>query len=104
MKLKSVLGIGVAAAVIALVPATVASAGSTTVNAGGGLWQYGTEGTNGFGTTFSYYTHATKNHTATACDGRLPRNCKQVAAVKNQWARASLTSSYGGNAAYWNTL
>jgi lactococcin 972 family bacteriocin len=72
----------------------------TTTNAGGGLWQYGVSGN-----VFSYYHHATKGHTATACDGRDPfKTCKQVAAVKNNWARAATNAGPRGNTAYWNTL
>ncbi|SEI15557.1 MULTISPECIES: lactococcin 972 family bacteriocin [unclassified Leifsonia] len=79
---------------------SVVKMGTTTQNAGGGLWQYGVEST-----TFSYYHHATKNHTATACNGAsFGQTCSQAAAVKNAWARASISKTPQRNTAYWNTL
>jgi lactococcin 972 family bacteriocin len=80
---------------------TAAATGSNSTNAGGGLWQYGTDSS----IVFSYYHHGSKNHTATACDGSMIKTCKQVAAVPNQWARATTGKTIlGGNTAFWNTL
>jgi lactococcin 972 family bacteriocin len=92
----------VAAAMVVL-PVTAANASSTSTNAGGGLWQYGVE-SGLVGKVYSNYHHASKNHTATACDGSLSHHCKQVAAVKGAWAKASTNKSNSGNTAYWNTL
>ena len=64
---KRIIATAAVAMAIALTPAVSASASSTTVSAGGGLWQYGVESN-----VFSYYQHATKSHTATACE-RIPR-------------------------------
>ena len=93
----------VAAAALVVLPVTAANASATSTNAGGGLWQYGVE-TGLVGHVYSNYHHATKNHTATACDGSISHTCKQAAAIKNAWAKASTNKSNGGNTAYWNTL
>ncbi|WP_350224770.1 lactococcin 972 family bacteriocin [Leifsonia sp. fls2-241-R2A-40a] len=97
MKLRNAGFAALLAAALVAVP--VSSASATTVNAGGGLWQYGSDSN-----VYSYYHHATKNHTATACNGGIVDRCRQVAAVKNQWARATQVRSLRGNTAYWNTL
>ncbi len=93
----------VAAAAMVALPATAANASSTTTNAGGGLWQYGVDA-GLVGQVWSNYQHSTKNHTATACDGSVAHTCKQAAAVKGAWAKASTNKSNGGNTAFWNTL
>ncbi len=102
------LGLAPAAASAATTPAaTIGHVASvivpqTTKNVGGGLWQYGRDGAP-FGTSWSNYHHATKYHSATACNGALFQTCKQVTAAKNVWAKASVTASLFGNTAYWNT-
>ncbi|WP_345761903.1 lactococcin 972 family bacteriocin [Diaminobutyricibacter sp. McL0608] len=93
----------VAAAAMVSLPVTAANASTTSTNAGGGLWQYGVD-SGLVGKVFSNYHHATKNHTATACDGSLAHTCKQAAAIKGAWAKASTNKSNGGNTAFWNTL
>jgi lactococcin 972 family bacteriocin len=75
---------------------------ATTQSVGGGLWQYGRDGAP-FGTSWSHYHHATKYHSATACNGAIFQTCKQVTAAKNVWAKASVAASIFGNTAYWNT-
>lgn len=87
---------GPAAEVTSIVPM------ATSVAVGGGLWQYGRDGAP-FGTSWSNYHHATKYHSATACNGALFQTCKQVTAAKNVWAKASTAASLSGNTAYWNT-
>ena len=96
---RSMIAAAALAVALTAIP-TVAASATTTVNAGGGLWQYGVDGN-----VFSNYHHETKSHTATACDNGYLKTCKQVAAVRGQWARASTSASWnGGNTAFWNTL
>jgi lactococcin 972 family bacteriocin len=90
-----------AAATASVMPKAAVATGSNTTQPGGGLWQYGTTSQ----TVFSYYNHSSKNHTATACDGSLFKTCRQVAAIKGQWARSTTQKTWtGGNTAFWNTL
>lgn len=110
---------GIAIAALVLAPAAAASAATahvgapagvaaslivpqTTKSIGGGLWQYGRDGAP-FGTSWSNYHHATKYHSATACDGAIFQTCKQVTAAKNKWAKSSTPASPWGNTAWWNT-
>lgn len=87
-----------AGSLLAVVP--VAGATATTVSVGGGLWQYGTTGTQ----VYSYYHHSTKYHSATACNQDIFQPCVQVTAVAGSWAKVTLTKRFtGGNTAYWNT-
>jgi len=96
------IAIGGATAANAAESAPSVRAGDTTAKVGGGLWQYGV--TSWFvGTVYSNYHHATKYHTATACDGALLKTCTQVAAAANKWAKASKPASPSGNTASWNT-
>jgi lactococcin 972 family bacteriocin len=95
--MSSVLALG-----LAVVPVGAANA-LTSQNAGGGLWQWGIQS----GQVISNYHHATRNHTATACDDRVFQTCIQKAASPNSWAKASTSagSAPGAtNKAYWNVL
>ena len=106
MLFKKTLLVGLVAAALAVAPAAAATAavtGTNATNAGGGMWQYGITGTLS-GTVYSNYHHATKYHTATACDGALFKTCKQSAAAAGSWAKAATVKSNGGNTAFWNTL
>ena len=61
------------------------------VNVGGGTWNYGTDySLSGQKHCFSYYTHPTNRHTATAIIGADNR---RVSASAGNWARAD---AYGG--------
>lgn len=96
--LGSALAIG-----LAVVPVTAANAALTSQSAGGGLWQWGIQS----GQVVSNYHHATRYHTATACDDRVFQTCIQKAAAANAWAKASTSagSSFGAtNKSYWNAF
>jgi lactococcin 972 family bacteriocin len=99
MRMKRlVVTAGAAAALLIALPATAASAGTAAV--GGGLWDHGVGG----GKVYSKYHHATKYHSATACNGGLLNQCSKAVAAKGKWANASLPRNIGGgNTAYWNT-
>jgi lactococcin 972 family bacteriocin len=85
------------AALLVGVPATAASAATSAV--GGGLWDHGVNSR-----VYSKYHHASKYHSATACNGGLLNQCAKSVAVKNKWASASLPRNIGGgNTAFWNT-
>lgn len=99
-KVKMFVAAGAIAAALAVVPAT-GSMALTSESQGGGLFQYGVEG----GTVYSNYHHARYYHTATACNNGMIDKCRQVAAAKNQWAKASIASSWlGGNTSWWNVI
>lgn len=101
MRFKKTITSAAVAAALVLIPVSAASAQTWTSTPGGGTWQHGVEG----GAVFSYYHHPGKSHTATACNSGVFDKCRQVVAVKNQWARASNTASWnGGNTAFWNVL
>ncbi len=104
-KLLSIVGASALALGLTTValPETAANASSAVTNAGGGVWEYGVE-TGLVGHVYSNYHHATKGHTATACDGSLAHTCKRIVAVKGYWAKASTNKSNGGNTPFWNTL
>ncbi|MBX3098325.1 MAG: lactococcin 972 family bacteriocin [Salinibacterium sp.] len=95
---KKLVGVGVAAAALVLLP--VAGALATTVNVGGGLWSYGTT----IDTVYSNYHHGSLYHSATACHSGWVDRCHQASASAGAWANASNAKSpWGGNTAYWNT-
>jgi lactococcin 972 family bacteriocin len=94
-----IIGVTIAAALIAL-PATAASA-ATVHPKEGGLWDYGVSD----GNVYSSYYHATKDHTATACNGGLIDACHKAVATKKHWAKAKNIQSYtGGNKAYYSIV
>lgn len=110
MRINKALSVLVLSGLLVAIPTTPVAAATTqksivkskasTESVGGGLWQFGVEST-----VFSYYHHATKSHTATACNGSsFGQKCSQVAAVKNSWANATITKTPSGNTAFWNTL
>lgn len=93
---KMLLGAALALAAVAL-PTTAASATGAVV--GGGNWNYGVQS----GKVYSNYYHASKYHSATACNGALFDKCHAAYANAKIWANASNGSSpLGGNTAYWN--
>lgn len=97
---KKFLGAAVALAAVVLVAAPATSASAGTVSAGGGLWDYGVGTVN----VWSKYHHATKYHSATACNGNIWNECRKAVAEKNKWASATIGKTpSGGNTAYWNT-
>lgn len=77
-----------------------AAAEATTVNVGGGTWDYG----GSFLTTWTYsnYIHPTKNHGSTACNAN---SCDESGPTpRNVWSKARVHSTLsGGNKTYWHT-
>ncbi|MBA8990776.1 lactococcin 972 family bacteriocin [Curtobacterium pusillum] len=71
----------------------------TTEKVGGGVWIYGTGG----GNSYSYYDHASKTHSSTACSG-FGTSCKGSGWVaKNKRSVAQVLKTAWGNTAFWNT-
>lgn len=99
MKASRLIATGSAVAALVLLPTAAALA--TTVNVGGGLWQYGTTSTE----VYSNYHHPSLYHSSTACNaGALGDKCDQGVAAAGAWSYASIGKSWlGGNTAYWNT-
>ncbi len=98
MKKRNLL-VGAALATAAvLMPVTAANATGAVV--GGGNWNYGVQG----GKVTSNYYHATKYHSATACNAGKFDACHAAYANGKVWANATKAASiFGGNTAYWNT-
>ncbi|MDN3478801.1 lactococcin 972 family bacteriocin [Curtobacterium sp. APC 4022] len=98
MRFTKLATIAAASAVLIVgIPATAASAATSAV--GGGLWDHGVNSK-----VYSKYHHASKYHSATACNGGLLNQCAKSVAAKNKWASASLPRNLGGgNTAFWNT-
>lgn len=74
----------------------------TTVNVGGGTWNYGTSiDNNGTKHCWSHYIHPTKTHSATAIMGA--QNVK-VRKTPKLWANADIYGGAGSTCyAYWST-
>lgn len=73
-----------------------AASARTVAHVGGGYWEYGTA--NGF--VQSFYSHASKTHKATACDGA--NRCTYTGwKAKGVYASAIRDKTATGNTAYW---
>jgi hypothetical protein len=68
----------------------------TVAHVGGGYWEYGTS--NGF--VHSFYSHASKTHKASACDGK-GRCAYSGWKSKGEYASAIRDKTASGNTAYW---
>ncbi len=95
---KKTIGSGVVALLIA--GAAAATAHATVEYVGGGTFDYGVNYWSG--TVWSDYHHPSKAHTSTACNAS---DCSW-SGVKpaGVWARATISSTLGGNTAYWNAF
>jgi len=105
-KRLTVAGLSLVAALCLSSPAVAAEGGSADADApastrsivrvGGGYWEYGTS--NGF--VQSFYSHASKTHKATACDGK--NRCAYSGwKPKGAYASAIRDKTASGNTAYW---
>jgi lactococcin 972 family bacteriocin len=71
----------------------------TTEKVGGGVWIYGIGG----GYSYSYYDHASKTHSSTACSG-FGTSCKSSGwTAKGTRSVAKVLATAWGNTAFWNT-
>ncbi|MEU2338512.1 lactococcin 972 family bacteriocin [Streptomyces sp. NPDC006654] len=88
-------GLRAAAAAGVLVVAGAAPALATTVNVGGGTWDYGA----GTATVWSDYYHSTKCHGSTS----VGKTIQSDTASKGNWSITQVESALSGNETYYKT-